>query len=300
MHQSYADYRTKTGALDLGKSGTTEAFFHYEKSVTSRNFNDKYLVCWVYLSALTALRAVDNGSAITILYGSSSSNYYTKTWYYDELTTGWNLLFFKSDDREVSETGSVNDGDMTFFRIRFDNTASSDTVTSGNFIIDNIFVVQEEHFANEWVDTRSNWQTDYFLTQLPVERLIRLRINRAEEGFTPVYDEILESNDEFKIDYDTGMIRLIETDDSVADATRTFPSKGLKQINATYIFGKTSVPKDIKKLAILMTARDIGRSGITKAFINGRDTYRNEQFTVMDSQIDRILSRYRKLEMYNV
>ena len=295
-----ADYRTRTGALDLGKSGTTEAFFHYEKStLTQRSFSNRVLCLFVSLDSLSKLRADANGSAILVRYGTDSSNYYEKTFYKDDLITGYNLLFFKLTDREVTKTGAPTDSNMQYFRIRFDTTATSDTVTGGAFILDNIFLANEEHFVDEFLDTRDDFHRNYFLSKLPVDRMIRFLINRAAEGFAPVFSELKESDNEIKISADTGRVRIVDVTSTVTDGTRIFPQEGNKQVRATYLAGHVNVPGDIKKLAILMTARDLGKGTVVRSLVEGRDTATRDTYTVLDKQIDNIMIRYRNVSMYN-
>lgn len=298
-----ADYRTKTGALDLGKSGTTQAFFQYEKSsLTSRDFRNKYIALWVKIDSLTGLRTVDNGSAIQLRYGSSSTDYYEKTYYFNELVTGWNLLFFKSDDREVTETGSANDGAMTYFRLRFDTAASSTTFTAGTIVMDNIFLVHRDHFIDEYIDVKHDPQWDYYIAKRPIDRMVRFLVNRAEEGNAASWDELTEKDNELKIDFNTGRVRVADVTSATDDLTSIFPTPGAQHVRATYIFGKTTVPRDIKKLAILMTSKDLMKSNMAKALFGGRSESRAvaDSFGIWDTQIEMILSRYRNLDMVMV
>ena len=295
-----ADYKTKTGGLDLGKSGTTEAFFHYVKSsLTQRSFLDRYIVFWVKIDSLSGLRTVDNGSAIQVRYGTDSGNYYQRSWYYDELTTGWNLFYFKKGDREVTTSGGPTDSNMGYFQIRFDTAATSTTFTAGTVVLDNLFLVHKDHFVDEKIDTRDDFTRDYYLSKLPVERLLQVKINRADEGFTQVFDEVTEVDNEIKVNKKTGLVRLIDVTASVGDATRIFPAEGINQVQAVYLFGRDFVPADIKKLAIVMTARDLVKSTASKALFAGRNEFNASTYEILDKQIDRILSRYRNLNIVN-
>lgn len=295
-----ADYKTKTGGLDLGKSGTTEAFFTYTNSaVTSRSFENRYVCFFVKLASLTGLRTVDNGSAIQVRYGTDGTNYYQKTWYYNDLIAGWNFLYFKIGDREVTTSGSPTVSDMQYFQIRFDTAAASTTVTAGNFVLDNIFVTHKEHLMDEYLDTISNYYADYFASKKPIDRMLKILINRADTGFSPAWDEVTEIDDEVKIDYSTGRISLIKAVDTIAEGTRVLPSVGNKQVRLFYLYGKTSVPNDIKLLSILKVTKNMMHSSVAKALMRGQDSFRSEHFTVIDSEIDRILSRYGNIEIRN-
>ena len=296
-----ADYKTRTGALDLGKSGTTEALFSYSNSsLTARDWSNKYVLCWVYLSSLSALRVVDNGSAITIRYGSSSVNYYSQSWYYSDLVAGWNLLFFKKSDREVVTSGSPSDSNMTYFLIRFDVTAAATLVTTGTYIIDNIFLAHEEHLADEYLDTKDAYQYDYYVRKYPIDRIVQFQINRGSEGQAVSWDELTEIDNEVKIDKKTGRIRIVDNTQTTSEGRKIYPETGVNMVRVTYLYGENFVPKDIKKLALLMTARDLMKFTVSRALLQGQDSFKTDHYTALDSQIDSILIRYRQLDMINV
>lgn len=294
-----ADYRTRTGALDLGKSGATQAYFYYRNSALgAKDFRNRYVACWVYMASLSTLAAT--GEAVTLRYGSDTSNYYSKPFYKGDLVAGWNLLYFKLDDDEVVKTSNPVDSACTYFEVYFTNTAATDTVTAGTFILDNVFLIHEDHFIQEYFDTKNNRQWDYYLTKQPVDRLIQFWINRAQENQAPSWDELRSSDNEIKLDKQTGRVRLVDTTTSLEEGRRVFPLPGVRQVRATYIFGARKVPKDIRKLAILMTTRDFMHSAVSKALMRGQDSFTSEHFTVLDNQINRILSRYRAWDMFNV
>ena len=295
-----ADYKTRTGALDLGKSGTTQAFFTYEKTtMPSRDFRNRYLVCFVNLTSTTGLRTVDNGACVTIRYGSSSANYYERAWYLPDLIAGWNVLYFKIGDREVTTTGTITDSNMTYFRIRFDTVAATTTVTAGTYTMDNIFLTHQDHFIDEYMDTRSNWQWDYFTQKAPVDRLLYFIVNRADEGNAPSWDELTEYDNELVVDKGTGRIRLVDLSATQVTFTNILPTPGAQQARAVYLYGQTVVPKDIKKLAILLTAKDLMQGTVAKSLMKGIDSFKSDHYVVLDRQIENILMRYRRLDIIN-
>ena len=293
------EFKTRTGALDLGKSGVSQAFFSYNKStLTSRVFTDKVVACWVYLKSLSTLAAA--GAAVTIKYGSSGSNYYSKAFYKSDLVADWNLLFFNKSDREVGTTGVPVDSAMTYFEVYFTNTAASDVVTSGDFILDNVFLVDENHFSDEYLSVNMRNQEDFFLKKIPVDRMVRFLINKADENESPVWAELIEDDNEIKVDKDTGRVRIVDLTSLLSEGRQIYPLPGSKQVRATYIFGKTNVPRDVKKLSILMTAKDLMQSSVSKALMRGQDSFKTEHYNVFDKQIESILSRYRRLDFLNV
>ena len=48
-----------------------------------------------------------------------------------------------------------------------------------------------------------------------------------------------------------------------------------------------------------MTGRDFMHGTVNKAMMRGQDSFTSTHFNVMDTQIERILSRYRKVDMLN-
>jgi len=151
-------------------------------------------------------------------------------------------------------------------------------------------VTQEYHDAKDF-------QKDWFLEKTPVLSVTTLEVNTAEDGNATSWVTLTEASYQFEVNLDTGRIRLTGT---VGDATTpVYPEPGTRQMRVTYTYGRTAVPKDIKKLAILMTARDLLQGAVGRAFMRGQDTFTSTQFTVYDSQIERILARHRKVEMIN-
>ncbi len=95
----------------------------------------------------------------------------------------------------------------------------------------------------------------------------------------------LRIEDEFFIEFDTNTGRVRITD------SKDYPEEGNGQIKVDYTYGYTSVPREIKRLAILMTARHFMLMGVGKSLTAGREFTPNLE--VFDKEINRILSKYR-------
>jgi len=77
-------------------------------------------------------------------------------------------------------------------------------------------------------------------------------------------------------------------------------TSGARMIKATYTYGHTSVPEDIRQLTILMIVRDLMRAGVARALISGRDEFSGVDVTRLDEEIKEIFSRWTYDNMINV
>ena len=290
-------FKTRTGALDLGKSGVTQAFFQYIKTITKqRDFSDRVLGCFFYASSLSGLATT--GTALRVKYGNDSSNYYYKDYYKADLIADWNFLYFKKDDSDVFTVGTLTDSQCDYFEIYFTMTAITDVVTSGVFILDNIFLVHEDHFNDEYMDTVSQYRYDYFVSKTPLKRLLYFVVNTADEDQAESWVELTEEDDEVDIHKETGRLRIRDID--IEDEENIRPREGAEQVRAVYLFGTTRIPKEIKKVAILMTARDLMQGAVGRALMRGQDSFKTDHYTALDSQIETILDGYRHYDIIAV
>lgn len=126
-------FKTGTGSLTLAKTGTTGTVMSMSKTTTSRDFTSKDLWCRVYLTALSDL--VSSGTAITVRFGSDSTNYYYKDLAIGSLAAGWNHLFFSSSDA-TGTAGSPVIGSSDYTEIRFNTDLAADTIAAGRIFVD--------------------------------------------------------------------------------------------------------------------------------------------------------------------
>jgi len=289
-------FKTRTGSLKLGKSGTSEATFNYSKTVgTARDFRNGVVGCFVKFSSLSGLATT--GNAVSVRFGSDSSNYYQKNYFKSDLLTAWNFLYFKLNDSDITTTGNPDDSACDYFQIVFTTTAVTDVFVTGTILLDNIFVVHEDHFIDEYIDTKSEFQFDYFTQHTPISRLVYFLVNTAAEENAETWVELTESGNQLDISEDTGRIKIREID--ISDEENVRPRSGARQVRAVCLFGENSVPRDIRKLALLMTARDIMQAVVAKALMRGQDSFKTDHYNVLDKQIERILEGYRRYGMLN-
>ena len=105
----------------------------------------------------------------------------------------------------------------------------------------------------------------------------------------------LGEEDKLDIDKETGRITVINSAD--------YPSLGKNQVRIKYNYGMSSVPNDIKTLAVLMTARQLVYGTILKAMIGGRGENNlqntSQGIRPIDMEIKTLLKRYRNNNILN-
>ena len=85
------------GCIDVGKSGITEALFHYTKTIIAADVRDKLLVLWLFItskSEITKLAIKSNGGVRIYLLDGAGNWIYWNVHGEDTLQQGWNLIKF--------------------------------------------------------------------------------------------------------------------------------------------------------------------------------------------------------------
>jgi hypothetical protein len=128
--------QTDNTSLNLSKTGTASVNATYSKATTSRDGTGKTLLVWTYFSS-TSADAYDKlatTAAITIRFGSDSSNYYQWTFNKSVLATGWNLLSCPISTGAV--TGSPVVAALDYSYINLATAVAASTITLGKWIMD--------------------------------------------------------------------------------------------------------------------------------------------------------------------
>ena len=140
-------YKIGSGALNIYKTGTAGTVASASKTTTSRDFTSKDLHSWVYIATLADL--VATGTAVTIRFGSDSSNYY----YYDvnisSLSAGWNLVVFNSAGASGT-TGSPTIAACDYYYIAFNTDLAADTIAAGDVIIDDLKAASADDYTKTY------------------------------------------------------------------------------------------------------------------------------------------------------
>ena len=140
-------FKEGSNALNLTKTGTTISTCTTEKTVTSRDFTDKFVHLWLYINT-TNVELVASGTAVELRFGSDTSNYwykqYTKTEFAALQVGNWSDLYF--DDSE-SSTGSPVVGSCDTYKIILTLTGNSEVWSVGDCIFDFIRVASDDDYT---------------------------------------------------------------------------------------------------------------------------------------------------------
>ena len=102
----------------------------------------------------------------------------------------------------------------------------------------------------------------------------------------------LRLNDANRINLDkaTGRIRITDSDD--------YPETGKRHARATYTFGRTSIPSDIKMLAILETGMKVLGFNFLSRHIEKFSDADIPDLTAFTSFRDKVINKYKNLRIY--
>lgn len=140
-------FKEGSNALNLGKSGTSGTTMSYSKTTTSVNFTSKKLFVWTYITTLADL--VASGTAVTVRFGSDSSNYYYQDVAIGSLSAGWNLIVLDQTS-PTGTTGSPTATACDYSYIAFNTDLAADTITLGDVIMDYWHVASSDDFARSF------------------------------------------------------------------------------------------------------------------------------------------------------
>ncbi len=143
-------FKEGSGSLNLTKDGTAGTTAGTEKTVTSLDFTSKTLSIWLLISDSATLNKLVAIDAITIRYGSDSSNFFTYTIDRSEFTAGAFVVFqtFTSSNAD-STTGTPILTAMDYFRIDVNTTLAADTWSAGDVIFDDIKLISSDDFFKD-------------------------------------------------------------------------------------------------------------------------------------------------------
>ena len=147
--------------------------------------------------------------------------------------------------------------------------------------------------TDEYHDGRGLKGDEYFLKNGPVISVTTLSTTQNDEdtdSASVTWDELTE-DDDFFIDLNTGKI-------SITDSSYN-PIEGRNRMKVTYTYGHSVVPKPIKRLATLMTIRDLAKINAIKSVIKGQSEFNNFSYTALDKEIDSIINDYRRESQYS-
>ena len=140
-------YKEGSKSIYIQKNGTTGTTFGVYKTTTSRDFTSKTLFVWLNLTDTTDL--VASGTAVTIRFGSDSSNYYYYNIDISDLSNGWNLICFDSAGA-TGTTGSPVIGSCDYSQIILNTDLAADTVAADRIMMDDLKLASTDDFVGSY------------------------------------------------------------------------------------------------------------------------------------------------------
>jgi len=145
-------YKIGTYSLNLTKSGATaDNVIWYNESLSTLDFTSKDLWGWIYIKDATTLAKLATSSALEVRYGNDyDTNYYKKVYDLADLTTGWNYIKFNTTTG--TETGTVTLNACDSLAIKLTYTATSDTTSAGDIVIDDFKLSSSGDYFKDFED----------------------------------------------------------------------------------------------------------------------------------------------------
>lgn len=135
----------------------------------------------------------------------------------------------------------------------------------------------------EYHDVDDEFQEDFWLLKGPVQSITSVEVNTSSEGNAASWTTLSSANEEYEVDLETGRLRL---------TTTNMPAVGGRQVRVSYTYGRSSVPKDIKQLAIMETGRKLFGSTAVRQLVNGVEVDQVSETEFMVYR-ERIINKYR-------
>jgi len=131
-----------TGSLSLAKSGTSGTTASMSKTTPSLNFTAKRFCVFVKIVDLADLKS--SGVALSIRFGSDSSNYYRYDVDVSALAAGWQFISFASGDAVVVGSPVITACDYTFVAVFTDLAA--DLIAADRILFDNMALASADDY----------------------------------------------------------------------------------------------------------------------------------------------------------
>lgn len=222
---------------------------------------------------------------------------------HDNVISGSDTLY--TDGSTQSYTIDLDDGEISTL------TAGSDSVITADYrysdipdsFVQKILLRADDELTQstgrtfntgsttEYITVEDSTQDEYFLDNWPVSTISSLSINEAgAETDTPVWKELSQGlgNDYITNDEDlkSGSFRLIDN----------FPVRGKDRMRITYNHGLVDNYL-VDELATLLATRQMVNSTVYKSIFIGRDAFSPVRLAEIESRIDDITRRIRKMSI---
>ena len=161
-------------------------------------------------------------------------------------------------------------------------TAEIDRMTGTSFKTNNISTS-----AYEYHDGKNLGELQvYFVRNKPVISVSEFSTTTNDKTIGPANStyNALTDNDHYVLDKETGRFSILDPQKD--------PSVGTFRARFAYVWGRSTVPSDIRRLTVLVTVRDLAGTVGGREVIGGRE--KNIDFSLLDRQIESGVKRYRR------
>lgn len=125
-----------------------------------------------------------------------------------------------------------------------------------------------------------------------------VEVSTSPSGIDPTF-EILTPEIDYTIDYDTGLIQLMDEYYFQTDTNFTYPGNGITdRFRVTYMHAwheigqDAEVPDEIEELVYMIAGRKLAQRTVLKAITGQRDNFNPNSFGFSELDIERIVRRY--------
>jgi len=146
--------------------------------------------------------------------------------------------------------------------------------------------------TQEYHDMRNSFHDTFFLRKTPVQTLTTFEVNKVIESSAPVWTALTEAANQIELDSESGRVKIVDT--------ANLPAVGDKQMRATYNHGESSVPKEIRRLAVLMTLRELFEMQVLTTGTFGREEFNPARLEDINRRIEKIMDRYRVADIIKI
>jgi len=144
--------------------------------------------------------------------------------------------------------------------------------------------------TNEYHTGKGYFDDEYFLKHTPVIAITKIETTQNVEGTTtPTFDELTETS-HYEKDLSTGRIAIVDS--------TYIPEKGRRNgFRASYTHGYSAIPRDIRRLAILMVCRDLALGEAYSELINSSENIKEKIAEVNERYIEETLAQYIRISI---
>jgi len=119
-----------------------------------------------------------------------------------------------------------------------------------------------------------------------------VEISTTESGTSPSWT-VLSNDSDYDIDFASGRVYLHVTDYDLTYYALQYPLRMLpNRFRMSYVSGKSSIPSDIKRLCVMMAARDLMHGAVRRATVSGSSEFRIDNVRIDDDWIDSKLEKH--------